>query len=267
MSGRFAASLEILSAPARSREGRPPLLFVHGAFVGAWCWAEHFLPWFAQRGWDAHAVSLRGHGASAGRDALDASGLQDYVEDVVEAASGLGEPPVLIGHSMGGIVVQRAAHRCNAPALVLMAPVPPHGLGSSVLWLALRDPPLFFALHATQLGMGVRALGRMRDYLFSASLTEADIAPYMRRAQHESNRALAELMWPQHVWITSSVGRPVRVLGAGNDALLSPAGVYEAAAFYGVAPTIVPGMAHAMMLEPGWLEPAERIARWLEETL
>ena len=55
--------LEIISKhPVESR--RPtPLLFIHGMLHGAWCWNAHFLDYFAQHGFAAHAVNLRGHGA------------------------------------------------------------------------------------------------------------------------------------------------------------------------------------------------------------
>lgn len=38
----------------------PPLVFVHGSFHAAWCWAEHFLPFFSQNGYDCYALSLLG---------------------------------------------------------------------------------------------------------------------------------------------------------------------------------------------------------------
>ena len=57
-------TLEILSRLPKERTTHAPLLFVHGAYTGAWCWDEYFLPYFAERGFEAHAVSLRGHGAS-----------------------------------------------------------------------------------------------------------------------------------------------------------------------------------------------------------
>jgi len=79
--------LEVLSrAPTTSRDA-PPLLFVHGAWHGAWCWDEHFLGYFSERGFSAHAVSLRGHGESEGREGLRSVRLSDFVEDdVAEAA-------------------------------------------------------------------------------------------------------------------------------------------------------------------------------------
>jgi hypothetical protein len=57
------AELELISTPrtAKYTKGLPPILFLHGAAHGAWCWAEHFLPWFAGRGCECHALSFRGH--------------------------------------------------------------------------------------------------------------------------------------------------------------------------------------------------------------
>ena len=61
--------------------------FIHGAYVSAWCWDEHFLPWFARRGWQAYAVSLSGHGRSRQREHLDSYSIDDYVRDVAEVAA------------------------------------------------------------------------------------------------------------------------------------------------------------------------------------
>ena len=260
--------LEILTQPASGPSRPAPLLFVHGAFVAAWCWAEHFLPWFAARGWEAHAVSLRGHGASAGRDSLDFAGIDDYVADVVAAARGLDRPPVLIGHSMGAIVVQRAARRVGAPAMALLAPVPPQGLSGSLFSLAMRDPPLFFALNALQLGGDdAPALKRMRDYLFSASVTESDVRRHLRRTQRESQRALIDLAWPQQLWIRESRGIPALVAGAANDAFFTVPMIEETARFHGVEAKIFEGTAHAMMLEPEWEAIAGHVHAWLEERM
>ena len=259
-------TLELITRKPKAPGRRPPLLFVHGAFVAAWCWDEYFLPWFAAAGYDAHAVSVRGHGGSAPRGPLDAAGLDDYVADTIAAVERIGARPVLIGHSMGAIVVQRAARRCEARGLVLMAPVPPHGLSGTLFSLATRDPPLLLALNALQLGNGVHsaALARARDYLFSQTVTEADARRFLLRMQPESQRALADLAWPQHYWIGASRGLPAIVVGAERDAFFPGAMIEEAAQFHGVAARMFPGMAHAMMLEPEWLAVAAEISGWLE---
>src|SRR5690242_6388280 len=96
--------------------GRPPLLFVHGLGHGAWCW-ENWLTDAAEAGYPSFAVSLRGHGGSDGR--LRTSRLGHYVDDVIAAAAALPAPPVIVGHSMGGLVVQQVLARYAARAAVL----------------------------------------------------------------------------------------------------------------------------------------------------
>jgi pimeloyl-ACP methyl ester carboxylesterase len=170
---------------------------------------------------------------------------------------------------MGAIVVQRAARRCGARALVLMAPVPPHGLAGSLFSLATRDTPLFLALNTMQMANGgdARELRRVRDYLFSQSVTEHDARRHLARMQRESTRALADLAWPQHLWIAPSVGLPTLVIGAGHDAFFPESMIEEAARFHSVTPIVFENMAHAMMLEPGWRDVAECIGDWLGATI
>jgi pimeloyl-ACP methyl ester carboxylesterase len=94
--------LEILKyLPEKEQEGRP-ILFVHGAHHGAWCWKEHFLPYFSSKGFSALALSLRGHGGSKGYENLHSFSLDDYVEDVLEVMSSIEGKLILVGHSMGG---------------------------------------------------------------------------------------------------------------------------------------------------------------------
>lgn len=54
------AELELVStAPASNNH--PPILFLHGAAHGAWCWQQHFMPWLESHGLECHAISFRGH--------------------------------------------------------------------------------------------------------------------------------------------------------------------------------------------------------------
>ena len=63
-------------------ELRPaPLLSVQGAWHGAWCWDEHFLEFFADRGYRAVALSLRGHGHSQTNKPLHTCSVADYVSE------------------------------------------------------------------------------------------------------------------------------------------------------------------------------------------
>jgi pimeloyl-ACP methyl ester carboxylesterase len=241
------------------------LLFVHGAFVGAWCWEAHFLDHFAALGHDCYAVNLRGHGE--GESGNDLASLDDYIVDVLLAAEELAPPPVLIGHSMGAAVVQRAWRRARASGFALLAPVPPQGLLASSALLALNNPNLFNEINKLQIGIEVQGEpALLREAIFSPSLPQAEVLRYLARMRRESTRALLDLSWPQYFWIerVRDAEVPVLVLGAADDLLFPPVMIEASAALHGVNAAIVPGVAHAMMLDTGWREVAGRIAAWLD---
>jgi pimeloyl-ACP methyl ester carboxylesterase len=258
--------LEVLSYEARGPRAAAPLLFVHGAFTAAWCWAEHFLPFFAEHGFTSHAVSLRGHGISDGRQQLDWHSINDYVDDIAETITSLGVAPVLIGHSMGGLVVQKYLERASVPAAVLMAAVPPQGLLSASLQLAMQTPDLFRDMNAIFAG-GRASVESLRQVLFAQPIELDALQRYDRMMQPESQRALWDMAFfdlPQR-WRMQLP--PLLVLGAELDALI-PARFAEATAnHYGTQAEIFPGMGHGMMLEADWEMVAQRIADWIGETL
>ena len=130
MLNRTVERLEVISCAPKGKAAvhDTPLLFVHGAFAGAWVWDEHFLPYFAAQGYHAHALSLRGHGGSFGCDNIDSHSVHDYVDDLATVIADLPKPPILVGHSMGGFIVQKYLERHPVPAAVLMCSVPPQGL-------------------------------------------------------------------------------------------------------------------------------------------
>ncbi|OWM69942.1 hypothetical protein CDL15_Pgr025791 [Punica granatum] len=103
-------SMEVIvqeGAKPGERTGDPPLVFVHGSYHAAWCWAEHWLPFFSSRGFDCYALSLLGQGESDVPPGSVAGSLQTHAADVADFISrNLALPPVLLGHSFGGLIVQ-----------------------------------------------------------------------------------------------------------------------------------------------------------------
>ena len=261
--GRFG-ELEVLCHSPASAARPTPLLFVHGAYVSAWCWEEHFLPWFAARGWASYAVSLSGHGSSRQRDHLDSYSIDDYVRDVVEVAATLPAPPALIGHSMGGMVVQKYLERHQAPATVLMSSVPPQGLMGSAFGLMLKKPTLLTDLNRIMAGDDVD-ISSLREALFHQPVSEIDLLRYYRLSQPESHRAI----WDMTLFNLPQPGRmhsaPMLILGAEHDMLIPADQVLMTATTYEGRAEIFPDMGHGMMLERDWEQVAERIAFWLEE--
>jgi pimeloyl-ACP methyl ester carboxylesterase len=266
-------TLEIISRKTQSKTPGTPLLFVHGAYVGAWCWEENFLDWFAERGYPAYAVSLRGHGNSAGHERLNDFGLADYAEDVALAVAQLPAPPVLIGHSMGALVVQKFLERVTgghagsngvAPALVLACPVPAYGVVPSSLALAFTRPALFAGLNAVASG-GRAPPHVLGEALFGVLPAPEQLARCYRRMQGESRRALLDMTG----WGLPSLWRnlrpPTLVIGAGRDVLVPAAQAQGTAHLLNAEFRLLPELGHAVMLDAGWLSAAQEIADWLEE--
>ena len=260
--------LEVISRRPAGTAHPTPLLFVHGAYSGAWVWDQHFLPYFAARGYAAHAVSLRGHGRSEGKERLLFARLRDYVADVEQVMASLDRPPVLIGHSMSGLVVQKILHRQPVPAAVLMASSPPHGMIPSMFGMAFTNPGLFRELALVQ-AFGPDSVDGMnvRQALFSDDTREEDVVRYMHRFQPESTLIVLDLMNLDLPPSTPSLDVPVLVLGAADDRFVFAGAIAATAATYRTEAEIFPKMAHAMMLDHRWAKVADRIAAWLPATL
>jgi pimeloyl-ACP methyl ester carboxylesterase len=259
--------LEILQQLPITSIANPPILFIHGAFSGAWCWQEYFLPYFAQQGYPAYAISLRGHGNSQGNTWLGFASIADYVADVLEVSRQWDKTPILVGHSMGGMVVQKylEAHH-PARAAILMASVPPQGLWASSSYLAFTDPWLFWQLNLIQyVSLQFATPLALRKALFSNNMSQEMVDKYLSLMQGESHRAILDMLWLNLPRSRLKPQIPVQVLGAENDAFFPPSLVEWTATAYETTPYIFPNMAHAMMLEPGWQQVADKILAWLND--
>jgi pimeloyl-ACP methyl ester carboxylesterase len=256
--------LEVIDKGFATESHPVRLLFVHGAWHGAWCWDEHFLDFFADRGYACYALSLRGHGASPGRERLRWTGIQEYVGDVAETAAQLPTQPVLIGHSMGGFVVQTYLEQHTAAGAILVQSVPPSGVLRTTLRIARHHSMQFVKANvALRLAPLVATPELARDLLFSASTPDTQVNSYQQRLQDESYRAFLDMLALDLVK-TKRVNRvPMLVLGAEDDTIIvSQRQIRRTAAVYGTEAEIFP-VGHDMMLEPGWQAVAERIDGWL----
>ncbi len=257
-------ALECLHWQPRQQTRAHPLLLVHGAFSGAWCWDEGFAGYFVERGYDVHAVSLRGHGKSGG--SLLTASLEDFVDDVASVAASLSPTPILVGHSMGGLVVQKLMQRRALTAAVLMASVPPDGLFWPTWWLWLRDPLLLLNLNLLQsLGPSAVPLHMARKALFSPDVPDERVAWLSRQSQGESPRALLDSMGFGLPLPGQHYACPTLVMGAEHDALIPPFSLGTTAHAYNAPLVIVPDIAHAMMLDTHWPWAAASLAAWLDQ--
>ena len=258
--------LEVITREPETNARPTSVLFVHAMFHGAWCWEEHFLPYFAQHGYVAHALSLRGHGGSDGRERLRWTSLADYVSDLGQVVDQLSNPPVLVGHSMGGLFIQKYLQSHQAPAAVLLASVSPKGLLPATL-RAFRLHPLIFMKANLTLSTYpiVGTPERYRELFFSHDIPEGKLVNYFTRVQEESYRAYLEMIMLGLCPPGPITDTPLLVLGAANDTAISPSEVESTARRHSTKAELFPNMAHAMMLESGWQAVADRILGWLSE--
>ncbi len=127
------------------RSRRRPLYLIHGEAAGSWVW-ERYLLYFAQRGWEGHALNLRGHFWSEMPEEGERITFDTYLQDVLSGIDRLPPNPVLVGHGMGGLLALRAAEirrSAGAPvaALVLVSPALPAPLRRPARPHELREVP------------------------------------------------------------------------------------------------------------------------------
>ncbi len=259
--------VDVIARMGRGCAGRrPPLLFVHGVFHGAWCWNEHFLDFFADHGWDAYALTLRGHRAGDDIRMLRTCRISDYVDDVRSVADRLPEAPVLIGHSMGAYIVGKLVERRPAPAVVLLTPMP----GTPAVFTPLLRRNLLLLAASLARGRLKPIVGtpqRCRAAFFCQSTPDHVVARYTSMLTDESIAAVADMILRRRPRVPPVGGPPVLVMGASDDGIFSARQVRAIAARYATAPVVVARTGHDMMLEGTWKVTAGHIDTWLTTVL
>lgn len=256
-------NLETISRSPTSPTHDTPLLFVHGMWHGAWCWDEHFLPFFAEAGYRVTALNLRGHAGSEGK--IRGSTIADYVADVEQVAQTFDTSPVVIGHSMGGFITQKYLETNQAPAGVTLASNPHFGLWRGFWRVLFHDPRIVLeAVSTWNMRPVVKTPARARWAFFSKDFPEEEFLKYYAKMNEESFRMFLDLLG-LNLAHPKRVQAPMLILGAAEDTLIAPRDIQDMARAYGVKAEIFPDMAHDMMLEAGWRSVAERILSWFGE--
>ena len=256
--------LEIISKYPALNQHPTPLLFIHGTLHTAACWDVHFLNYFAQHGYAAHALNLRGHGNSEGREKLRWTRIADFVEDVADAVAKLPSPPILIGHSMGGFIIQHYLEDHDAPAAVLLSSASPAGLLPTAICTARRQPWAFAKVNLTlSLKPMIATPQLVGEAFFSKDLPEEQLVEYWKQTQDDSYIAFLDMVALDLPKPEKGI-TPLLILGAARDNMIGPREIEATDKAYNTQAQIVPDMAHNSMLEQHWQSVAEQILTWLE---
>lgn len=210
-------------------------------------------------------MRLRGHDGQPGRIWHR---IRDYVEDVERAAAEFDQPPIPVGHSVGGFLAQKYLEQNPAPGAVLMASVPAGGVVGATARLAARHPVAFAKANARlRLRPLVSTSALVRDLFFTADTPRAVVDSCQAQLQDDSYLAFLDLLLFLAKATPRRVQAPVLVLGAEHDGLFTVGEQRRTARAYRTEAEVFPGMGHDMMLDQGWEEVADRIDAWLRRLL
>ncbi|KAH8933749.1 hypothetical protein BDL97_18G046400 [Sphagnum fallax] len=274
---------------------KPALVMVHGSYHAAWCWAVFWMDYFAARGYDCWAVSLLGQGGSDVPPQQEVAGsIQSHARDIADFVHhhcrNDDPPPILIGHSFGGLIVQFYLSQLatmhgddeepqnpgekpypRIAGAILACSVPPTG-NMDVVKRYLRSKPIASIKVTLSLAAKLFAssLSLCRETFFSPSMDDAQVIKYQKLMKESSHIPLFNLRelnatLPIPPPPPSALCPPVLVVGAENDFVLDWQAAEETAAFYGTTPQCVTGVAHDMMLDICWKDAAQVLLQWLEE--
>ncbi|XP_023634085.1 uncharacterized protein LOC17880669 [Capsella rubella] len=269
---------------SKSERDTPPLVFVHGSYHAAWCWVEHWLPYFSSSGFDSYAVSLLGQGESDVPLGTVSGTLQTHASDIADfIESNLGSsPPVLIGHSFGGLIVQYyLANIVNKQSFgsesvfpelsgaVLVCSVPPSGNSGLVLRYLFSKPVAAFKVTLSLAAKGFqKSIPLCRETFFSPAMDDQLVKRYQDLMTESSRMPLFDL---RKLNASLPVPKPmenstkVLVLGAKDDFIVDDEGLMETGRFYNVEPVCIEDVAHDLMLDCSWEKGAEVLLSWLCE--
>ena len=236
---------------------------VHGAFCGGWTFDAFRAP-FEAAGHTVLTPDLIGHDGAGGVSGVS---MTDYARQIARVAADCEAPPILVGHSMGGLVAQMAASRARVAKLILLAPSAPWGVAGVSLEEAASAMSLY-ALGPYWLQAVAPDYGVVRRYSIDRLPRPARKAIFARMTA-ESGRALWEtLNWWLDPFMTTSVsapGCPVLAIAGGKDVIHPPATVRQTAARLGGAVEVFPEMSHWLPGEPGWEQVADRCLAFIAQ--
>ncbi|MFC2041763.1 alpha/beta hydrolase [Chloroflexota bacterium] len=249
------------------------IVMIHGMWCGGWCW-ENFKRFFEGKGYHCITPTLRFHDTDpkdAPNPELGTTSLLDYAEDLEKEINKLETLPILMGHSMGGLLAQILGNRGLAKALVLLTPAAPHGI------IALK-PSVIRSFWSGLMRWGfwkkpMRQTFNEAVYSTLQLMTTEEQENLFSKFVYESARAACEIGFSffdskRAARVDESrVTCPVLVIGAVQDKIAPVSVVRKVADKYKAVSTYkeLADHAHWVIGESGWQEITEYISDWLNE--
>ncbi len=257
-------------------KNKKTIIFIHGMLVGPWCW-DKYKTFFEKQGYVCVTPTLRYHSdeyVKKPHPKLGTTGLLDYVNDLEKEIKSLilsdGEKPIIVGHSMGGIIAQKLAERSLAEMVVIISSAPPAGI-------------LPFSLTGIKSIFGVRFYGgfffwkkpirvtlKGMKYMGLNCTLESEHKNIFDKIGYESGRVVFEIVFAFFDKSKASrvdeskVDCPMLVISASEDRVLSVSVQKKIARKYKAEYKEFEKHAHWIITEPGWEKVAKYILQWIK---
>jgi pimeloyl-ACP methyl ester carboxylesterase len=248
------------------------VFMIHGMWAGPWCW-ENFRRVFEPAGYRCVATTLPYHDMDPSGipdPRLAATSLLDYAKALEREIRRFDEMPIVMDHSMGGLLAQILAARGLAKAVVLLTPASPAGI-----WAIA--PSVIRSFWSIQTNWGwwrkpTRQTFAEAAYALLNLLPEAQQKQAYNRFVFDSGRATFEIGY----WFfdrrgaarvdASKVTCPVLVLGSTLDRMVPASVARKVARKYTAVSTYKEfgNHAHWAVGEPRWVEVSEYVLAWLK---
>lgn len=249
------------------------IAMIHGMWGRPWVWAN-YRGFFEEKGYRCRALTLPFHDMDPESDPdprLGKMSILDYAEFLDREIRQFETLPIVMGHSMGGLLAQILGSRGLAKALVLLTPAAPRGI-LSIKPSVLRS---FWSV-LTKWGCWRKPMRQSFDeavYSMMHLIPEDERRKAYSRFVYESGRAACEigfwlLDWRKATRVDASqVTCPVLVIAGGKDRITPASVVRKVAEKYETVSTYkpFPDHAHWVIGEPGWEDIAQYIEAWLKQ--
>jgi pimeloyl-ACP methyl ester carboxylesterase len=185
--------------------------------------------------------------------------FDDYVDAIAKVVGTFDRPPILIGHSMGGLIAQHLAARSECAALVLLSSTPPWRPGGTRHTLPYL---LSYALPVLA-GRPLRATSRAARDLVLHDLTAAEQAALAPLFAFESGKAYRTVVFGKGRLDPRAVDCPVLCVNGGQDRLLGRSVGVRLARFYGAEHMVFAAQGHSLVADSLLATVAAPVRVWL----
>ncbi len=257
--------MKLISMEGKGEKKEDIILFVHGAWHGAWCWKKYFMPFFANKGYDTYALTFRNHDKAGRVDGINNISLNDYMEDLIKAVNQLKKPPIIVGHSMGGLVLQKYLAENSCKKAIFLAAVPPSGVLRLAIKLVFTTSYTLACLLVKDLFILVNRKVKVKWSFFSEDAPNEDIQYCFNNLCSESFRAFIDMLFP-NIKPSPHLQIPMLALGANEDKFFTKKENEMIAKKCRADSMMLPNIAHDMMLDKNWQSAAFYIKDWIENS-